>query len=222
MIEYNPYDYTTIKDEIDISISFFLENPHDQPKYSYLNWRMHGTNESCKYKEIGEGFFVSAIVQLERCLENNKDRKGDALIFSVLFNLTHALELYLKALIKLCEEKGITLSINTKTHNIIKLNNELKTNLQSANNGLFLIGCKDFDFITKMIDYIFSYTQDPTFARYPFDTRNNEQFYVNSSKNIVIDMEKLCEWIKASFSILDRNYINLQGEIDAQKYNGTL
>ena len=222
MIEYCSHDYKTVKDEIDTTTSFFMENPHNKPQYAYLNWRMHGTHESIKYKEIGEGFFISAIIQLERCLEDNSDRKGDALIFSALFNLTHALELYLKALIKLCEENGIVLSINTVTHNISTLNNEIKTKLQSVNNGLFLIGCKDFDYITKLIDYIFSYTQDPTFARYPFDNRDNEQFYVNSSKNIVVDMEKLLAWVKASFFILDRNYINLNGEIYAQKYNGIL
>ena len=222
MIQYNSYDYKFIKDEIDTTTSFFLENPHDKPQYAYLNWRMRGIHESIKYKEIGEGFFISTIVQLERCLEDNSDRKGDALIFSALFNLTHALELYLKALIKLCDENGISLSINTKTHNIINLSNELISKLKSTNSGLFSIGCKDFDFITKLIAYVFSYTQDPTFARYPFDTRNNEQFYVNSNKNIVVVMDKLLKWVKAAFYILDSNYVNLDGEIKAKKYNGTL
>ena len=216
MIEYNSFDYKTIKDEIDTSVSFFLENPHDQPQYSYLNWRMNGAKESLKYKEIGEGFFISAIVQLERCLEYNGDRKGDALIFSVLFNLTHALELYLKALIILCHENRYSLSIKTKTHNVISLSNDLKRELNSEYNDLYMIGCKDFDFITKLIDYVFSYTKDPTFARYPFDNNNKEQFYVNSKNNIVIDMEMLCKWVKASFYILDRNYINLKGELYAR------
>lgn len=221
MLKYNPDNYKDLLSMIDTSKSFFLENVHDQPYYAFLNWRMNSSKSGNNFKETGEGFFVSAIVQMEKCLEENSDRKADGMIFSIFFNIIHALELYIKAMIKICDDYGFLLQIRTHSHNIVSLINDFETKIQTRQ-GCYNKACENFTEVKRFVDLIFTYTQDPTFSRYPFDVNDNMQFYVKSNKNIVVDLRRLLDWTKYIFFVMDRNFINLSGELDALQYNGML
>lgn len=221
MLKYDSSNYKDLLSTIDTTKSFFLENVHDKPFYAFLNWRMNSSKSGNNFKETGEGFFVSAIVQMEKCLEENSDRKADGMIFSIFFNIIHALELYIKAMIKICEDYGLSLQIRTLSHNIVSLLNNFETNIQ-INQDCYNKACENFTEVKRFVDLIFTYTQDPTFSRYPFDVNDNMQFYVKSSKNIVVDLRRLLVWTESIFFVMDRNFINLSGELDALQYNGTL
>lgn len=200
--------------QVDRNLSFYLKNQHDTPHYAYLSWRMHGSGSYRKFKNLGEGFFVSSIILLEQCLYENRDRKADVVVFPILFNIDHAIELYLKAIIRCATENNIRINGRVNTHNIITLKNNLMNDLQSEDINLYNLACKDFDLLNSFIDYFFTETDDFTYSRYPVDTSNNNHFYVNAKDNIIIDMEILIKWVKALFFVLDRNFILFSEEIE--------
>lgn len=208
-LKYDSDKYKEIFEGLDKSKNFYLINMHDKPHYAYMSWRMHSENQSWKYKEMGEGFFVSSIILLENCLDENRDRKGDAVIFPILFNVEHAIELYIKALIYLVGENGITTNMRMNKHSIKEYINELNLILSSCDTAMYDIACHDFDYLNQFLDYFFDETYDFTYARYPFNTSNHAQFYVDSNDNYIVDMKILLDWIKSIFYILDKNFITL-------------
>lgn len=207
---YESYNYENSAKEIDRDQSFYLENQHDQSHYAYMSWRMREGKEAVKYQEQGEGYFVSAIILLEQCLAENRDRKGDAVIFPVLFNAEQGVELYIKAFFKLLGEHGILYQGRLRTHDIKTLFANWMTLLSQSDAAVRQIAEKDIETIRSFITHLFEKTEDVTFARFPYDTHDVKHFYVDANSNIIVDMNILIKWIKACFYILDRNFILLE------------
>lgn len=207
--KYESSNYKDLLDRIDIGRSFYAENKRDQNCYAYLTWRMHDDNIDFAYKEMGEGYFVSSIILLENCLEDNRDRKGDSIVFPILFNIEQAVELYLKAMIKLVQRNGENLCINTNGHNIASKLQSFMDRFHSKDPAKAAIAFENYDIVSAFLSYLFEYTDDCTFARFPDSKNATPHFFVNQSKQVIVDMSELLSWAKASFYILDRNYINL-------------
>ena len=207
--KYDSHRFKDSFDKLDMASDYYLIDKHDREHYAYLSWRMNHSNASSNYQEMGEGYFVSAIIILEQCLNENRDRKGDAVIFPTLFNIEQAIELYIKAFIKLATENSIQMNFRIRSHDIRRLLNDFKTAISVCDDTIKNIALKDIAVVEKFIDLFFDKTTDCTYARYPYDTRADGHFYVKSDHNIIVDMEKLIEWVKAIFFVLDRNFINL-------------
>jgi len=48
---------------------------------------------------LAEGYSNSVIIQLKELLNNNSQYRANSIIFPILFNANHTIELYLKAII---------------------------------------------------------------------------------------------------------------------------
>ncbi|WP_157449626.1 hypothetical protein [Croceitalea dokdonensis] len=74
---------------------------HDQiiEKISFVNWRTDGGDDISNMLVLADGYLSSGIELTKRCLDNNKWKEADKLIFPIFHNVNHGIELYLKALI---------------------------------------------------------------------------------------------------------------------------
>ncbi len=162
---------------------FFGEKDIDysaNEKYAFLNWRFDdsakiGQDISSNF-EMGKAYLANAILALY-CIIHTHNINGiaDSLIFPILFDIWHGIELLLKS--------GIAslLGINKetikdgKTHEISKLFGTFKDYLlkiemeDTANQYLVDLSnliC-EFERVNAHFD----------FARYPTDTQGNKQFY---------------------------------------------
>ena len=70
----------------------------DTEKTAYMNWRTNRYDEIGNMIVIAEGFMKSAILLAESSLADNSDKKADIIVYPMLFNANHAIELYLKAI----------------------------------------------------------------------------------------------------------------------------
>ncbi len=67
-------------------------------KIAFLNWRISQNSDIRNLLNLADGFLISAIELAKHCLENNEDKRADILIFPILTNANHGIELYLKSL----------------------------------------------------------------------------------------------------------------------------
>jgi hypothetical protein len=135
------------------------------------------------------------------------DNKADILIFPILFNANHAIELYLKS---------ITWTLN------ILLNKDTKIEGQHDINQIFKVVCSkvhefekdkerenEFNKLTinlkEYLDELFNKIKDKSsrrpqnnidFSRYPFTQKYVNHFYIDEIDNVVIDLENFIERFK--------------------------
>lgn len=69
----------------------------DIDKTAYMNWRTSRHDHIYNMIVIADGFMSSAIILAEEALADNWDKKADSIIYPMIFNANHAIELYLKA-----------------------------------------------------------------------------------------------------------------------------
>lgn len=68
---------------------------------------------------IADGFMKSSVMLAKQALVDNRDKKADILIFPILFNANHAIELYLKAI-------GWTLNILLRNGKKVEGNHDIQ------------------------------------------------------------------------------------------------
>lgn len=70
----------------------------DINKNAYMNWRTNKHEHINNMIVIAKGFMMSSIILAEQMVDNNKNKRADIIIYPILFNANHAIELYLKAI----------------------------------------------------------------------------------------------------------------------------
>jgi hypothetical protein len=168
----------------------------DFTKIAFLNWRIEGSLEIRNLLHLADGFLRSSLELAKVCLNDNDDKKADILIFPILTNANHGIELYLKALNwtlnKLLEsEKKIE-----GRHNIQQIFHTVKSKIEKYNGHTSL---KDFNsatkelesYITELFSKIQATPQDDKmdFSRYTFSNNYENHFYVDTIGNVEIDLE---------------------------------
>lgn len=172
----------------------------DIEKTAYINWRTNHHDHIHNMIVIADGFMKSALMLTEQALEDNNDKKADIIIYPVIFNANHAIELYLKA---------ITWTLN------ILLKKNIKIEGQHDIQQIFTVVCARVDefesdkekkqqFINmtknlrEYIDELFCKISRNTgnrkkdnmdFSRYPFDQKYVPHFYINEFDNVTVDLE---------------------------------
>jgi len=196
----------------------------DINKNAYLNWRTAKHEDVGNMLALAEGFLSSAIELSKTCVGDNSEKKADMLIFPILTNANHGIELYLKSLIwtlnKLTNSK---FKIEGK-HNIQQMFQTVRAKIKEYKDNDWL---KHFDEqnknLAEYIDELFSYIStvgnkdNMDFSRYPITNKHENHFYVDSLNNVVIDLENFIERFKEIKESLDERasyffYQELKGE----------
>lgn len=158
-----------------------FSNPQN---YAFLNWCFDdGLGKNSNPNQhiydnyiLGKAFIGNAILTLTDVLEQkNTTAVADKLIFPILFNTWHGLELWLKSSIA-----AITLLIsgNSKVkfgHKIVDLSEELISILR--NNKYEYIISTSLNTFIEFINEIKRVNAHFDFVRYSFDSEKNYQFY---------------------------------------------
>ncbi len=201
----------------------FSDN-EDINKIAFLNWRTSKHEDIGNLLALAEGFLDSAIQLAKDCLDNNEDKKADILIFPILTNANHGIELYLKSLIwtlnrLLNSERKIEGS-----HNIQQIYQTVEAKIKDyknadchshfSNQNLNLI-----EYIEELFDLI-SVTgkkDNMDFSRYPMTNKYENHFYIDRLDNVKIDLENFVERFEKIKESLDERasyffYQELKGE----------
>lgn len=183
----------------------------DIDKNAYMNWRTSRFNQIHNMQVIAEGFFSSAITLAERILVDNHDKKADMLIFPILFNVNHSIEVYLKSICWTLNELLNTTDTFRTTHDLKKILGdvkELESRFEDKLNASNKID-KLESYIVELYERIESKNAkgkplyDITFARYSLTRDLEPQFYINELDNVVIDIENFVELFQEIFNDLN-------------------
>lgn len=168
----------------------------DIERIAFLNWRMSENDGIRNFLNMADGFLLSSIELAQQCVISNEGKRADILIFPILANANHGIELYLKALTWMVKE---IMNPNSKVeggHNIKQIYETLGARIKEYKGQ---VSVKDFEAATKdLSSYINELFQKikatpekdkMDFARYPFDKKDENHFYINEVGNVEIDLE---------------------------------
>lgn len=203
----------------------------DINKTAYMNWRTSHHDYLHNMHVIAKGFADSSLLLVKQILENNnRDKEADSLIFPILFNANHAIEVYLKSLIWTLN----TLLANGKTyensHNLKTLLKEVKRLEKEFENKLDYE--QFFGKLEKYINELYKKIEiqnkegkifsDITFARYSLTREKEPQFYINEFDNVVVDLTNFIVVFNEIFKNLDnlsmyyQHLIEMRNEMESE------
>jgi hypothetical protein len=183
----------------------------DINKNAYMNWRTNHFDQIHNMHVIADGFMNSALTLAKACLEDNIDKKADMLIFPILFNLNHGIEVYLKAMSwNLNQLLNKTQTFQT-SHNLKNLLTETKKLTFEFDNRTEALHWSLQ--LEKYINELYAKIEtvkdngkkvyDITFARYSLTRDLEPQFYITEFNNIVIDLENFVQFFSNVHEELD-------------------
>jgi len=171
-------------------------------KIAFLNWRMD-SGDTRNLFNMSEGYFIAAKQLAESVLTDNRDKKGDILVFPILTCFNHAIELCLKSI---THKVNLLLGNHIKvegTHNLQQLFNTLKARVKDLKGQKGLNNFKKNlieleEYISDLHNKVKSTPQDDKmdFSRYPFSKKYENHFYSENFKNVEVDLEKLRDLIE--------------------------
>ena len=176
----------------------FKGNPNTFDKTAFLNWRIFQNDEIGNIISLAEGFLNSSVNLLKLCIIDNEDKKADMLIFPILTNLNHGIELYLKALIWTLHKLNKSENKFPKTHNLkTLLSVSLKIIKETEGNNSFMYFNESTAELQLYISELYekintdSKSDNIDFSRYPITTKFQNHFYVATKENVEIDLVHL-------------------------------
>lgn len=195
-------------------------------KNAYMNWRTDQFDHINNMLVVAEGFSDSALLLVEEILIDNTNKRADNMIFPIIFNTNHSIEVYLKAI---CWSQNQLLG----NDEAFKGNHNLKELIEKViilERNLGYTGEKTkFDEmlypLQEYIDELYAKIErtivkkgkdkkvyDITFSRYSLNNDMEPQFYINTFDNIVVDLENYSKVFKEIFrnlSSLLTHYLEL-------------
>lgn len=182
----------------------------DYANTAYLNWRTSDREDIGNLLVLAEGFLLSSVQLCQLCISDNHDKKADSLIFPILHNANHGIELYLKAMIwTLNKLNGGGLKIEGN-HNIQQMFLTVRSKIKSFKDNEW---AKHFStqsvvlekYINELFELISGYGKGDNmdFSHYPITDKYENHFYIDSLDNIEIDLENLSEKLKMIKESLD-------------------
>lgn len=152
----------------------------DPDKYAFLNWRFDASNITRQHIfgnfEMGKAYLSNAILTLYSIIcSNNKGVVADSLIFPVLFNVWHGIELLLKSGITSISILSSMPETTKTTHQIASLAEDFEAALKSIEMAKV---AKDFlSDLNGLIEEFKEVNANFDFARYSTDSKGKMQFY---------------------------------------------
>lgn len=165
-------------------------------KMAFMNWRMSEDAVDRHFINLADGYLSSAIILAKQCLICNSDKKADILIFPILANANHGIELYLKAMTMMVNR---TLNVESKIqgkHNIAQIFRMLKSKITALadpeERKAFEKSMVELEnYIEELAAKIDSNSKNDKmdFSRYPISKSNENHFYVDTMENVEVDLE---------------------------------
>lgn len=175
---------------------------------------------------MADGFLISSIELAKRCWMDNDDKKADILIFPILTNANHGIELYLKGIMWTLNK---LLQLETKIegkHNIDQMYRTIKSKIKKYG-GLEKV--KNFErltfelssYIEELTNKIRSTPKDDKmdFSRYPFSNKYENHFYVDAIGTVEIDLENFISRFEEIHRVLDEVIDWLYEELESDTGN---
>jgi len=201
-----------------------FSNNEDINKIAFLNWRTSMHEDIGNMLALAEGFLDSAIQLAKDCLNNNDDKKADILIFPILTNANHGIELYLKSLIWTLNRLLKSELKIEGSHNIQQMYQTVEAKIESLKDADWLSHFRKqnlnlAEYIEELFDLI-SVTEkkdNMDFSRYPLTNKYENHFYIDRLDNVKIDLENFVERFERIKESLDERasyffYQELKGE----------
>lgn len=182
---------------------------------AYLNWRTDFNDENHNYTVIGDGFSESAMILMDKVIENNRDKKADILIFPIFYAIDQSIEVYMKATINVLNALLDNPKEIMTSHDIRQLYNQMKGRIEKfedSTKGLnkYLKPLNTYiEDLYQKIDYKEKDLKQKVhmdFARYPVTTAGSPQFYVENYENEVVDIVNLKRKFSEVFDCLSGLY----------------
>lgn len=169
-------------------------------KYAFLNWRFDASNTIGQHIfgnfEMGKAYLSNAILTLYSIIcSNNKSSVAASLIFPVLFNVWHGIELLLKSGITSISVLSDTPKTTKQTHQIASLADEFEAALKNI--GMTKVANDSLSDLRGLINEFQKVNANFDFARYSSDSKGEMQFY-NATYNDIKQWQSIRE--KSSFS----------------------
>lgn len=194
----------------------------DYTKIAFLNWRIEDGDDIRNMLNIAEGYLKSAVQLAKVCLDDNDDKKADILIFPILTNANHGIELYLKAITWLL---NLLLETDRKIegkHNIKQIFQTVRSKIKQYNGNLSLDDFNDVtkeleSYINELFDKVEATDRDDKmdFSRYPISNNYDNHFYVDAIGNVEIDLENFA----MRFEIIKGNLKSISDFLIYQELN---
>lgn len=184
----------------------------DIDKIAFINWRIAHDDDIRNLLVLADGFMLSAIHLAKVCLADNVDKKADALIFPILTNTNHSIELYLKAILWTLNKLIDTDSKIEGRHNIKQIYQTVKSRIKVYKGQVSVMGFNEQTIeLKEYIDELFAKinatpkNDKMDFSRYPFSDDYENHFYVDEIGNVEIDLVNFI----TRFEIIHENLENL-------------
>ncbi|MGN9235493.1 hypothetical protein ACTM8Z_09430 [Atopobiaceae bacterium HCP3S3_D6] len=103
----------------------------DLSRNAYLNWRTDKVDQAHNLYVLASDYADGAVSLVNVILEDNRDKKADALIMPIMYCIDQSIEVYLKAIIRRIEMITGDVRSNFKTHDIKELYNALKGHIKN-------------------------------------------------------------------------------------------
>lgn len=176
---------------------------------AYLNWRTESYELTNQLLAISQGYIQGAKILTRSCLSDNVSHQADALIFPIMLDIVHTLELLFKSLnvfscdlIYFLENGNRSPTRVRNSHYINQLQLECLSDLKKLKNKLNDLKypsdevqdvIKLINSLKPLINDIFLQTNDMASFRYPVENRTGDnQFYNDGSfENNEVDLEIL-------------------------------
>ncbi len=172
----------------------------DIRKNAYMNWRTMPDDMAYNLEVLAEDYAGAAITLINSILQENRDKKADALIMPILYTIDHSIELYIKSIMRIIETQSGSLVSNYTSHDIEDLMHQMTALIKRTEpktKGLQ----KHLKPVNDYIDELYSKIKIKNesgktevridFARYPFTADGDSHFYLDDPENVIIDIENL-------------------------------
>lgn len=154
--------------------------------YAFMNWNFDdslGYNDKNNPTQIlfdnfkmGNAYIANAIIGLDCIIKNRKNYcVADTLIFPILFDIWHSIELWLKSSLKAIELITDCKEKNNNNHDIVFYLNQLKNRLTDLNMQNTIDAA--LPWVTIFVDEVSRVNAHFDFARYTFGNKGDYQFY---------------------------------------------
>ena len=182
----------------------------DINKTAFLNWRTSKQEDIENMLVLAKGFLDSAVQLAKDCLNNNDDKQADILIFPILTNANHGIELYLKSLIWTLN-KLLKFEFKIEgSHNIQQMYQTVEAKIKKYKDNEWVKHFKEENLnLTEYIDELFAVISvtgkkdNMDFSRYPLTNRYENHFYIDKLGNVEVDLENFIKRFERIKEVLD-------------------